>query len=1209
MKKILKMIFYSFTGVLFGAVGFTAAPYAAAAKNTKITGLKVNQLTEPLGIDDIPVFSWLVEGYGVGGAQTAYQIFVATTAAKAAAGTGDVWDSGKVLSAANYDIAYGGSPLKSKTDYYWAVKVWDENGELIGISDAVFFRTGIYTNDEWEGKWIGYPQSDIKPVTLEGANWLWVGKEDTSSAVGYDGGTQYFRKLFTLDSTDSVVSAGLAWTADDYSTMYFNGVELGSTHSWGYGGMADVTKLLRSGDNCIAMSATNAGAGNAGAIARLVIEYSDGSIADYPSDRSWLGCTNEAEGWNQIGRNAGQWVRPAQQVPYGNAPWNTNVSINDICNSSRAAVNLRREFEVEKQVESAYAYICGLGFFTPTVNGSEVTDSVLNPSPHQYDRTSLYCVYDVTDLLKNGVNAVGVELGNSFFNEIGGVWNWPGAAWRDNPKCRLDLEIVYTDGSKEIIATDDSWKVSRDGPFTDNSLYYGDHYDALRQLKDENGLSFDTAGYDDSDWAEAFVMKAPAFCKTGEEAVLRWQQEEPCKRTATFKPKHIQKLGHGSWVVTCPVMTTGWARLTGINAPAGQEIVITYSEKQHADGTVMKTGGLDGEGDNWYPEANICQDHYISDGTADARFEPRYSYKGFEYIQIDGWSGELTDDNIEIYLINNAMEQSGHFETSSKMVNALQQMMVNSILNNYQGRPTDTPVYEKNGWTGDANVTLDTVMYNFAAQNVMENFINMLSDTQDSFGNVADIVPSANSFTDNHPTWNTVFLFGATKMAQYYGNYSYIEDMYEAFKAFAMTDIDIIKNEGWLWNSGSYGDWCSPGSYGDPDAACNAIPSEGSKITDNATLYGAIKELAEATETLREKAAAAGDTEKAEAYAADLAVYNNALEKMYAAYNQKFYNPQKGYYETGEWSQFLDRTEYRQTSQAASLAYGLVPDEVAQNVADSLAADVIAKDHHLDTGVIGTKTLLPMLSKYGYRDLAFRIATQTTYPSWGYWLSKGATACWEQWENGTRSLDHYMFASLGEWFYSGIAGICDIENGYESFSVKPSFEGNLNYANCSIETVRGRLASNWSLNDDGTITMEITVPYGSSAKIHLPTAGRNGGVTVGGLRPDAADGVIETEIIDGRLCLNVASGSYTIITECELVKLYRFALADGIKSAENLADYTYSENIRERLDTALESARKLYSAADSKVTQKQLNDAESELADAVALAQDAQVRR
>ena len=928
---------------------------------------------------------------------------------------------------------------------------------------------------------------------------------------------------------------------------------------------------------------------------------------DIGTDTTWTGCTEEVEGWNQIQCTAGDWTKPQQHVPYGADPWKTNLSINDVQNSSRAAVNLRKEFQVEKEVASAHAYICGLGFFTLTLNGQPVTDSVMNPAPTQYDYTSLYCVYDVAELLQAGGNAVGVELGNSFYNETGGVWNWPNAHWRDNPKCLLNLQIIYTDGSSETIVTDQSWKVSRDGPITSNSLYYGDEYDARKALVDTEGRSFDQAGYDDSAWIDASVLATPVN-EDREAAALKWQHEEPNMRTATFKPSRIQQLDEDSWVVTCPVMTTGWAKLTGINIPEGQELTITYSEKQHEDGTVMKLGGLDGEGENWFSEANICQDHYISDGTADATYEPRYSYKGYQYIQIDGWQGAFTADNIEMYRINNAMEQTGRFETSSEMINALQAMMVRTVLNNQQGRITDTPVYEKNGWTGDANVMLDTILYNFDAENVMETFLNMLADTQEAFGNVADIVPSADSFTDNHPTWNTVFPFGITKMCQYYGNYTYAEEMYEALRTFAMTDIGIIRGQGWLWAGGSYGDWCSPSNLTDGNAPISAGASEGSKITDNAMLYGALTEIANLTRLLQENAYDAGDRAQAEDYAADLAVYEDALENMYAAYNAKFFDEANGCYDTGEWSQVNDRTRYRQTSQLASLAYGLVPAEYEQDVVDSLVEDIIAKDYHLDTGVVGTKLILPMLDKYGYEDLAFRITTQTTYPSWGYWLAQGATSCWENWETTTRSLDHHMFGSASEWFYSGLAGIRDITGGYETFTIDPAFTGSLDYVNCSIETVRGTLSSNWKLNDDGTITMELTVPYGSTAKACLPTAEADG-VLVNGQAADAAEGVTAAGLEDGRYCLTLSAGSYSIVTGSDLVELYKFALNDAIETAESLDTDLYPADVLADVEAALEESRRLSAAEAGEAFQKQLNDAEAALAAAIAEAQGSEARQ
>ena len=367
---------------------------------------------------------------------------------------------------------------------------------------------------------------------------------------------------------------------------------------------------------------------------------------------------------------------------------------------ARAAVMLRKEFSVEKEIAEAYAYICGLGFFELTVNGTLPDDSLLNPYITQYNKTVLYRTFDVTELLKSGKNAIGVELGNACYNEIGGVWNWQTASWRDDPKLLMNLEIRYTDGSSETVSTDTSWKVTNAGPTVSNSMYYGDTYDARREQ-----TGFSAAGFDDSAWETAAVAAAP-------EGELRAQMKAPIKRVAEFKPAKIEKLKNGSYLVTAPEMVAGWAKLSGINQAAGSKITLTYGQALNEDGTVVKWGGPDGKTNHWWPHAYIQQDNYIAKGTGDESFEPKFSYKGHQYIQIDGFEGELTAENITIYRVSNGVDHISTFTSSNEMLNQLHLMMQRAMANNFQGEHCD-PVLEKCGWLRDANVSLGSLMYSY----------------------------------------------------------------------------------------------------------------------------------------------------------------------------------------------------------------------------------------------------------------------------------------------------------------------------------------------------------------------------------------------------------------------------------------------------------------------------------------------------------------
>ena len=1103
-----------------------SAPAVAAdpEEEFKVSNLKVCETSKPLGVAGVPTFSWGLNAAGRGIAQSAYRILVASSEAKAAAGTGDVWDSGKVEGENNYDIAYAGEALDSKTGYYWRVEVWDNAGRST-VSEVGFFLTGILEESLWQGDWIG---AEKKSYTLDmtGANWIW--KRDSSGFGGSPAGIQYVRKTFTPNPDKTIKEVLVGYTADDKTVFYFNGAEQGNTSAWSIGGLFDATDFVKAGANTVAIAGTNASDGYAGILGKIAVRYTDGTEDTYVSDASWKISDSLTDGWYNVAFDDSGWSAPTQMVSFGSDPWGTGVSLEKA--GSRAAVTLRKEFTASKTVESAYAYICGLGFFDLTINGERPDDTLLNPCNTQYDQTALYRVFDVTDLLASGENAIGVELGNSFYNEIGGVWNWPSAVWRDDPKLLFNLDIRYTDGTSETVVSDTSWKLTKNGPTISNGIYYGDSYDARKEL-----TGFDTAGYDDSAWAAASVVE-------GTGGKLSCQICDPVRRTSTFAPQSITRVGEDSYVVRSPEMTTGWIKLMNINAESGDRITITYGEKLNSDGTVVKLGGSDGVNSNWWPHAYNQQDIYISAGGENESFEPKFSYKGFEYVQIDGYPGELTADDLAIYRVSNDVDIVSEVETSNSMVNKLHKIMRTTMLNNFQGKPTDTPVWEKNGWLGDANVALSTMLYNFDMSNYLPNFIEIMEDCFNVYGTVPDMVPTAGWWLNgNAAVWNTIYVIGVAELWDSYGMENYSEEQYDTMRQFALKDLAEIEKNGWVWVDGQLADWCSPVGGSDPDVGYHEGDSEGSRICGTAYVYKMLSCMKEIADNL-------GKTEDAQEYAA-------AMANIYTAFNQSFYNQSKGIYETGKFNPVGSRTEYRQTSNLVALGYGFVPEENVGTVVANLVKDIEEKNYHLDTGIVGAKLILPVLCDYGYSQVAYRILTQDTYPSWGYWLTQGATSTWEMWEKTSRSLDHYFLGTYDEWIYSHLAGITDMKDGYKTFTVHPYLIGDLNYVNASIETVRGTLKSNWSLNADGTATMEITVPVGSTATVYFPTA-KTAKIRLDGERlTTSLDGVEEVSFDGTQIYAVIGSGSYSFVTGTDLTTLYTDSLSAAIEAGE-AADLT-----------------------------------------------------
>lgn len=723
----------------------------------------------------------------------------------------------------------------------------------------------------------------------------------------------------------------------------------------------------------------------------------------------------------------------------------------DMTVDDRFAPIFKKEFNLIKNVSSASVYICGLGLFEMKLNGTLPDDSVLNPAHTQYNSTVLYRLFDVTKLLYNGRNTLTVELGNSFFNESGGVWNWQVASWRSAPRLIVDIIINYTDGTSEIISTDESWLVTNDGPTVANSIYSGEIFDARRT---ENTFN----------WLNAIVTDAP-------EGTLRLQNMPPVRRIVAMKPQNIERVGN-SYIITAPEMTTGWIALE-INEPKDAEITITYGERLNEKGLVPRIGKGEGRDGNWWLESYIQQDKFISNGE-NYVFEPKFSYKGFKYIQIDNYSGELTADDITIYLVANDVTVHSDFECSDELVNKLHLLARRTFINNFQGKPTDTPVWEKNGWLGDASCGLETMMYNFDMNTYLTSFVDTMADCFKEYGTVPVMVPTADWGTDNSPVWNTVFVFAVRALCDYCGKTDYAQQMYPLLREFALNDIEYIRNNGWVWGTKGLADWVSPS--GEENKACGCMASEGAEICGTAYVYKMLKDMCRLAEILNKQS--------------DCDEYAAAAKSILDAFNEKFYNKAKGIYETSFWKQEGVRSkDYRQTSNVVPLAFGMVPETERKAVAAKLNDDIVKRNYHLDTGCIGTKYILPVLIDYGYAETASKVLTQNTYPSWGFWVENGSDSAWESWETDTRSKNHYFLATYDEALYSHFAGICEIKNGYEHFTVKPALDSSLQYVNCHIDSPKGRIVSTWH-KIDGSVKVNITVPQGSTAKIILEYKGK-----------------------------------------------------------------------------------------------------------------------
>ena len=717
-----------------------------------------------------------------------------------------------------------------------------------------------------------------------------------------------------------------------------------------------------------------------------------------------------------------------------------------------AATYLRRSFSLSDEIAEAYLSLSGLGYFRLLINGQTPDDSLLNCCNTQYTMTVPYRTFDVGAMLRTGANTIVVELGNGFYNEQGGVWNWQNAKWRDTPKMNLLLTLRYADGRVDQLVSDSLWQATADGPITFNSIYYGECIDARKSLANVQ-------------WQKAEILSAP----TG---ILSGQLTHPIRRIASFAPSKIEQRVDGSIVIHASEMITGWAKIIFRNQPAGRKITVLYGEKILPDGNLQRLGGKDGDNAHWWPMRTIMSDEYTTGGGEVEIYEPKFSYKGYCALQIWGYEGELTAEDVTLYRVANDLPRNGIFACSNDLINSLHAMMVRTMQNNTQGKPTDTPVWEKNGWLGDLNVAIECFLYNFDCGSFFASFIQTMTDCFGEYGLLPQMIPTADWGVADHYVWNTVMVFAVYEMYRTYGRKGDLTAQYPVLKQYAMGIIAEMEKRSWIASDRQLGDWVSP--MNGQDLRYNESPNEGSGIVATAYVYKMLTVMAELAEI-------ADQSE-------DIPLYTHAAGQIYTAFNEKFYSPEEGCYRTTVWyPNGKARTKFRQTSQLVPLAVGLVPDHLAPTVVERLVSDIREKGDHLDTGCVGSREILPILTKYGYPDLAYTILTQTTYPSWGFMIAEGSTSLWEMWETTTRSRAHYFLGTYDRWLYEGLAGISNAERGYRRFTVAPYIPDGLDFVTCTRQTVRGEVESSWKKNGDGSLTMEITVPFGATATAVFPT--------------------------------------------------------------------------------------------------------------------------
>jgi len=753
----------------------------------------------------------------------------------------------------------------------------------------------------------------------------------------------------------------------------------------------------------------------------------------------------------------GQWIGNA--VPADNLQQKTPLP----------APLLRKTFEVSKPIRRATAYICGLGYYEMQLNGAKVGDRVLDPMITQYDKRVAYVTHDVTKQLVRGKNAIGLELGNSWYNAtFGEAWNFDKAPWRAQPQMLLQLNIDYADGSTQQVVSDGAWKLLS-GPIVFDQTRIGEFYDARLEKP-----GWSKADYDDSSWGAVAVREAP-------KGALAAANVEPIKVMQTLTTTKLTEPKPGVYVFDLGQNIAGWPLLR-VKGPSGTTVRLKCGELLNADGTVNQK--------NISPHVrskDFQLDTYTLKGGGMEVWEPKFTFHGFQYVEVEGFPGKPDASAISGRAVHTAFEQAGSFECSNELLNQIERATVWSYVGNFVGYPSDCPHREKNGWTGDAQLAVQLGLEHFRAEAAYTEWVRDIASMVRADGKLPSIVPTGGwgYSTLDGPAWESAFVLIPWELYLQSGDRRILEKNYDGFKRWVDwytrgTTNHIIEY--------GLGDWC-PANSKTPQS-----------VTSTGYYYQCLRVIAKTAELM-------GKADEAQHYTA-------LAEKVRVAFNEKFFNAETGQYANGT-----------QTALSCALYQGFVEEAQRERVAQNLVANVKASNDHLDVGILGSKYLLRVLSDNGHADVAWKIATQKAAPSWGNWIERGATTLWEDWP-GNDSRNHIMFGDISSWFIEYLAGIrYDAGNvGYKHVVIQPTLAGDLTWAKATRESLYGLIKSEWKRTNDRFI-LKVVIPPNTTATIHIPV-GEGGQITEGGKSIAKVKGVKFLSTSAGTTVFKVGSGEY-----------------------------------------------------------------------------------
>lgn len=1056
----------------------------------KATYLRCEYLTDPTAVDaERPRLSWELAPTGTrvrGAAQTAYRIRVASRRSLLLAGKPDLWDSGKVAGDAAARIAYGGSLLAPAQQAFWQVKVWDGAGAESGWSEAAHWTRGI-PHDAWSASWIGDPAS--YPPAQKAHNGYHTQLESRADVA----------KWVQIDLGEPRTVDGVRlWPAQPYDwhtptpgflfPLRFR-IETATSADGPFTVAFDATSADASaGSEALLCTFTPVPARFVRLVATRLRERDPGNFGMALAEMEVL------QGVSTVSKG-----KPVQALDsIENGPWAmVNLTDGDTISHPAGgadplpAIMLRREFRLDRKPARAILFASALGAYEARINGQRVSDHILAPEWTDYGVRVQYQGYDVTALLRRGINTITAVVGDGWY--AGRIGLFPGRGhYGRRPEFRAELRA---DGIAEpLVVTDGSWRLTTDGPIRHSDILDGEVYDARKEMP-----GWDRNGFDDRAWAAAEVKAHPTLRMVA-------QPNEPIRVTRELRAVGLTQPSPGVWIFDLGQNMVGWVRLK-LRAPAGTTVHLRHGEMLNDDGTLY-TANLRGA-----PQG----DFYVCRGGTTETFEPHFTYHGFRYVEVTGLPQAPDSGDLIGRVFHSSSPEVGTFACSDVSLNRLWQNIVWTQRANLMSTPTDCPQRdERLGWMGDIQAFGPTACHIMDMAAFFTKWLQDVRDAQAEDGRFPDFAPNpgdSNKQFSGVPAWGDAGVILPWLVYRTYGDRELLATHYPACRKW----IEYIhaQNPELIWLNGrhaDYNDWLN----GDTLIA-EGWPTKGGEVPREvfATAF-----WANSTRLVAAMASELGLKDDAERYTKlHEGIRRAFVERFVQADGSIHGNTQAGY--------------------ALALHFDIVPDELRPKVVEKLIGAIEAYDWRISAGIQSTHRMMIELTRAGRSDVAYRLMMNRVFPSWLYSVDNGATTIWERWDGyvkgrgfqnpGMNSFNHWALGAVGQWMVETILGLRPdpAAVGWRRFVIAPEPGGGLTSASGTYRAISGTIAVAWRMGDR-TFELDVTIPTNSTATVLLPCdkadEARESGKSVA-----AAPGVRVIGVRNGVLVMEVTSGAYRFV--------------------------------------------------------------------------------